>query len=288
MTLELIPNGDLIFKGPFNVVSTTTLKLSNSANERLAYKIKTTAPKRYCVKPNSGFLDPHATANIQVMLQPQAAGQPDDRTKHKFMVQWVAVPNTYTEDVDNFWKQDVKTLNVQDSKLKCIFADEPPAAVVPNDSHGQRELEASTSRATESTTATENRVQQTAPTSSTVFNPRSSPVTPRATNPFQTQNQDRPQDASDDSYRSRLKQEIDRLKDENETLRERLKQQESGLRQRTTGGNPVVNQHKSNQQQQTGPVIFGIALTEQILLVAFVIALLFGFSLGYFLFSCSN
>jgi hypothetical protein len=65
MTLELIPNGDLIFKGPFNVVSITTLKLSNSGNERLAYKIKTTAPKRYCVKPNSGFLDAHGTANIQ-------------------------------------------------------------------------------------------------------------------------------------------------------------------------------------------------------------------------------
>jgi hypothetical protein len=120
MTLELIPNGDLIFKGPFNTVSTTALKLSNSGNERLAYKIKTTAPKRYCVKPNSGFLDSHSTANIQgkikfqrieffvirfyfsVMLQPQAAGQQDDRTKHKFMVQWVGVPNNYTDDVDNF------------------------------------------------------------------------------------------------------------------------------------------------------------------------------------------
>jgi hypothetical protein len=177
MTLELIPNGDLIFKGPFNVVSTTTLKLSNSGNERLAYKIKTTAPKRYCVKPNSGFLEPHNTTNIQgkilniffffwsfisqlVMLQPQATGQQDDRTKHKFMVQWVGVPNNYSEDVENFvrleriffpkystyfllkWKQDLSKLNVHDSKLKCIFADEQPAAVVPNDSYGHRDLDA--------------------------------------------------------------------------------------------------------------------------------------------------
>jgi MSP (Major sperm protein) domain len=65
MTLELIPNNDLVFKGPFTAVSTTALKLSNSGNERLAYKIKTTAPKRYCVKPNSGFLDPRDTASIQ-------------------------------------------------------------------------------------------------------------------------------------------------------------------------------------------------------------------------------
>jgi hypothetical protein len=289
MTLELIPNSDLIFKGPFNVVSITTLKLANSGNERLAYKIKTTAPKRYCVKPNSGYLEAHTTANIQVMLQPQAAGQPDDRTKHKFMVQWVAVPNNYTDDVDNFWKQDLKTLNVQDSKLKCVFADEQPAAVVPNDSHGHRELDAPTSRATESTNATENRVQQqTASSSATVFNQRSSPINSRATNPVQIQNQDRQQDLSDDSNKSRLKQEIDRLKDENDALKERLKQQESGLRQRTTGGNSAVNQFKSNHQQQNGLVLFGIALTEQLVLVAFVVSLLFGFSLGYFLFSCSN
>lgn len=247
MTLELIPNGDLIFKGPFSTVSTTTLKLSNSGAERLAYKIKTTAPKRYCVKPNSGFLDSHSTTVVQVMLQPNTTGQPDDRTKHKFMVQWVAVPNNYTDDVDNFWKQDLTKMNVHDSKLKCIFADEAPAAVVPNDSYGQRDLDA-----------------------------------PLIRNDF----------GGDDSNKTRGgKQDLDRLKDENEKLKDQVKQQE--LRQRTTGNdridNPVVDRVKSTQQQQQkGLVVFGIRLTEQLVLVAFVVALLFGFSLGYFLFSCGN
>ncbi|CAF0739162.1 unnamed protein product [Adineta steineri] len=142
MTLELIPNSDLVFKGPYNVVSVTTLKLLNSGNERLAYKVKTTAPTRYCVKPNSSFLDAHATANIQVMLQPQKSNQPDDRTKHKFMVQWAAVPNNYTVDVDDFWKQDFENLNIQDLKLKCVFVDEQQAATVSNNSYGHRELDA--------------------------------------------------------------------------------------------------------------------------------------------------
>lgn len=39
---------------------------------------------------------------FKVMLQPQTAGQPDDRSKHKFMVQWASVPSSYAEDVDNF------------------------------------------------------------------------------------------------------------------------------------------------------------------------------------------
>ncbi|CAF0999522.1 unnamed protein product [Adineta ricciae] len=253
MTLELIPNGDLVFKGPFNTVSTTTLKLSNSGNERLAYKIKTTAPKRYCVKPNSGFLDPHVSASVQVMLQPQPAGQQDDRNKHKFMVQWVAVPESNTDDVESFWKQDLTKLNAHDSKLKCVFADEAPAAVVPNDSYGHKDSDLTTARV----------------------------------------------DTGDDSNKSRLKQEFDRLKEENDRLKldiqhmkrkDQIKQQE--LRQRNTGNdridNPVVDRFKPSQQQQKGLVLFGVPLTEQLVLVAFVLALIFGFSLGYFLFSCGN
>ncbi|CAF0849332.1 unnamed protein product [Adineta ricciae] len=282
MTLELIPNGDLIFKGPFTAVSTTTLKLSNSGNERLAYKIKTTAPKRYCVKPNSGFLDANATANIQVMLQPQIPGQSDDRSKHKFMVQWVAVPNSYGDDVENFWKQDLKSLNVQDSKLKCVFAEDQSAAVVPNDSTDHRGSET-----TDSAHVADSRTQQSAPSAS-ISNQRSSPITSRAINSIQSQSQDRQQDTSDDLNKSRPRQQdIERLKSENDSLKEKLKQAEGGLRQRTTGGNSAVDRSKSSQQQN-GLVLFGIALTEQLVLVAFVIALLFGFSLGYFFFSCSN
>lgn len=63
------------------------------------------------------------------------------------------------------------------------------------------------------------------------------------------------------------------------------------VRQRTTGhdrvDNPIVDRLKASQQQK-GLVLFGVALTEQLVLVAFVVALLFGFSLGYFLFSCGN
>ncbi|CAF1068287.1 unnamed protein product [Adineta steineri] len=296
MTLELIPNGDLIFKGPFTAVSTTALKLSNSGNERLAYKIKTTAPKRYCVKPNSGFLDPQGMANIQVMLQPHAAGQQDDRSKHKFMVQWVAVPSNYNEDVENFWKQDLTKLNVHDSKLKCVFADEAPAAVVPNDSFGNRDSDAPSTRANELTNVIENRTQQqntkNENLTSSTLNQKSATHTSRDTNLAQTQYQDRPQDTGNDSNKSHLKQELDRLKDENESLKvriERIKQQD--LRQRNVGNdrvdNPVVDRFKPNQQQK-GLVLFGITLTEQLVLVAFVVALIFGFSLGYFLFSCGN
>ena len=37
---------------------------------QVCFKIKTTAPKRYCVKPNSGVVDPNNEVQIAVSLQP--------------------------------------------------------------------------------------------------------------------------------------------------------------------------------------------------------------------------
>jgi len=266
MTLELSPGNDLVFKGPFNSVSTTNLKLSNSGSERLAYKIKTTAPKRYCVKPNSGFLDPQASTSIQVMLQPQpAGGQQDDRAKHKFMVQWIAVPQSWTDDVENFWKQDsTKLKDVQDSKLKCVFADEQ-VAVVPNDSFGQRDADAGSGYGEKLSNAQPQQQQQQQQTSS---------------------RQD-----GDDTNKQR---QIERQHQEIVSLKEQLKNAEQQtIRQRNAGGvgdrvdNPVV--HGRNQQQsQKGLTIFGINLSEPMILIALLIALVFGFTVGYYLFSCPS
>ncbi len=56
--LVLDPSNELRFKGPFDDYVTVSLTIRNPTEKRIAFKIKTTAPKRYCVKPNSGVLDP--------------------------------------------------------------------------------------------------------------------------------------------------------------------------------------------------------------------------------------
>lgn len=57
--------------------------------------MKTTAPKRYCVRPNNGIVDGRSTATIHVMLQPfdGDASQNSERFKHKFMVQTCFAPD---------------------------------------------------------------------------------------------------------------------------------------------------------------------------------------------------
>ena len=50
--------------GPFTDVVTTEMKLKNPSEKKVCFKVKTTAPKRYCVRPNSGILDPGSSTSI--------------------------------------------------------------------------------------------------------------------------------------------------------------------------------------------------------------------------------
>ena len=50
------------------------------------FQVKTTAPRRYCVRPNSGVVDPNGSVSVAVMLQPFEY-DPHEKNKHKFMVQ---------------------------------------------------------------------------------------------------------------------------------------------------------------------------------------------------------
>ncbi|CAL8279173.1 unnamed protein product [Lota lota] len=116
--LILDPPADLKFKGPFTDVVTTNLKLKNPSDRRVCFKVKTTAPRRYCVRPNSGVIEPGATVTISVMLQPFDY-DPNEKSKHKFMVQTIFAPPNVT-DMEALWK-DAKPDDLMDSKLRCVF-----------------------------------------------------------------------------------------------------------------------------------------------------------------------
>ncbi|XP_027005810.1 vesicle-associated membrane protein-associated protein A-like [Tachysurus fulvidraco] len=116
--LILEPPCDLKFKGPFTDVVTTNLKLRNPSDKKVCFKVKTTAPRRYCVRPNSGSIDPGSSVIISVMLQPFDY-DPNEKSKHKFMVQSVYAPLNIT-DLEAVWK-DAKPDDLMDSKLRCVF-----------------------------------------------------------------------------------------------------------------------------------------------------------------------
>uniref|UniRef100_A0A646QE92 VAMPA n=1 Tax=Hemiscolopendra marginata TaxID=943146 RepID=A0A646QE92_9MYRI len=116
--LTLEPQNELVFKGPFTGVVTSNLLLSNPTNRRVCFKVKTTAPKRYCVRPNSGIVESKEAVNVSVMLQPFDYN-PNEKNKHKFMVQTMFAPDGEVNQ-ETLWK-DVNPENLMDSKLKCVF-----------------------------------------------------------------------------------------------------------------------------------------------------------------------
>lgn len=61
--------------------------LSNSSDEPLAFKVKTTAPKLYCVRPNASIVPPGESVKISLILQ--GFTQPlakDYKCKDKFLI----------------------------------------------------------------------------------------------------------------------------------------------------------------------------------------------------------
>ncbi|KAG9474484.1 vesicle-associated membrane protein-associated protein B/C [Eleutherodactylus coqui] len=116
--LVLEPQHELKFKGPFTDVVTTNLKLANPTEKNVCFKVKTTAPRRYCVRPNSGVIDAGSSINVSVMLQPFDY-DPNEKSKHKFMVQSIYAPPDIS-DMEAVWKE-AKPEELMDSKLRCLF-----------------------------------------------------------------------------------------------------------------------------------------------------------------------
>jgi len=50
--------------GPFTEVVSADLKLTNPSEDQVAFKVKTTAPRRYAVRPNSGVLNAGETVTV--------------------------------------------------------------------------------------------------------------------------------------------------------------------------------------------------------------------------------
>lgn len=119
--LIIEPQNELRFRGPFTGAPVTSyMKLTNPSTHKVYFKIKTTAPKRYCVRPNSGALKPKEIIEIAVSLQPYDF-DPTEKSKHKFMVQSVIAPEGDTDDyLQDVWR-DMNPNQLMDSKLKCVF-----------------------------------------------------------------------------------------------------------------------------------------------------------------------
>jgi hypothetical protein len=118
--LRITPK-ELNFPPPLNRVITNTLKLHNmSTDYHIAYKVKTTAPQRYCVRPNTGVLPPGETAEVQVLLNYIKDAPSRLDVKDKFQIQSIILkdPNV---DIKEMWAKATDDQIVK-QKIKARFS----------------------------------------------------------------------------------------------------------------------------------------------------------------------
>lgn len=91
MSVDIDPS-ELSFRRPFTQEVSQILVLKNPNPSPVAFKVKTTAPKQYCVRPNSGRIEPGHDVEVTVLLQAMKADPPlDAKCRDKFLVQSVVI-----------------------------------------------------------------------------------------------------------------------------------------------------------------------------------------------------
>ncbi|KAL4325271.1 hypothetical protein GQ457_11G021980 [Hibiscus cannabinus] len=119
--ISVQPNG-LKFVFELEKPSFCDLKVVNNTEQHVAFKVKTTSPKKYFVRPNTGVVQPWDSSVIRVTLQAQREYPPDMQCKDKFLLQSTVVPaNTDVDDLpaDTFNKESGR--EIQECKLKVLY-----------------------------------------------------------------------------------------------------------------------------------------------------------------------
>ncbi|KAF5744296.1 Plant VAP [Tripterygium wilfordii] len=103
-----------------------SLQLLNKTDNYVAFKVKTTNPKKYCVRPNTGIVLPRSTSDVVVTMQAQKEAPSDMQCKDKFLLQSaVASPGTTLKDITPEMFNKETGNQVEESKLRVLYVAPP-------------------------------------------------------------------------------------------------------------------------------------------------------------------
>lgn len=117
------------------------LSLTNPTGERIAFKVKTTSPKTYCVRPSSGFVDAGASLQVHIIRQAQREYPPAwGDTKDKFLVQSTRVSHNLTEITPDMF-DSASNSSLQQAKLRVTLVGPPqPPSPVPEHPENEHDV----------------------------------------------------------------------------------------------------------------------------------------------------
>ncbi|XP_017278198.1 motile sperm domain-containing protein 2 [Kryptolebias marmoratus] len=125
LLLEVSPAEELSFGSNDNERKCLII-LTNVTKNQVAFKVRTTAPEKYRVKPSSSSCEPGASVDIVVSLHGGSQASPQDR----FLIMAAEMENAGTKELAQFWKE-VPKAKIMEHRLRCHTLDSVKAAVDP-------------------------------------------------------------------------------------------------------------------------------------------------------------
>ncbi|KAI0346003.1 VAMP-associated protein [Trametopsis cervina] len=141
MSVVLEPSSTLGFNRPLTTHVKRTLAIKNTNSQPVAFKVKTTAPKLYCVRPNSGRVEPGETVEVQVMLQAMKEEPPlAVKCKDKFLIQSTLItPEKETLPLQDIWSGEPAE-EVHSQKIRVAYLP-PEGQTVPEEDEGHAHVD---------------------------------------------------------------------------------------------------------------------------------------------------
>ncbi|PIN05391.1 VAMP-associated protein involved in inositol metabolism [Handroanthus impetiginosus] len=119
---------ELSFPFELNKQLASSIRLLNNTDNHVAFKLLTTNPKKYGVRPKIGILLPGAACDITVTTRVAMGVRYNMRCKDKFMIQsGVANADTTTEDVQKMFNKEAGDV-FQESKLRVVYTKPPESS----------------------------------------------------------------------------------------------------------------------------------------------------------------
>ena len=136
----LDPSDSIVFTVVEKTSPKSVLTISNPSEfQHVTFKVKTTRPLRYLVRPNQGVIGPKGTATVSVILQTKDCDEivhmdssERQKTNDKFLVQSAPVDDEFcnsivdksTKEITELLTQKWNTFDKKDiinKKLRCAF-----------------------------------------------------------------------------------------------------------------------------------------------------------------------
>ncbi|KPV73330.1 uncharacterized protein RHOBADRAFT_55091 [Rhodotorula graminis WP1] len=147
MSVTLSPSSQLGFQRPLTQLVKRSLAVSNHNSQAVAYKVKTTAPRQYCVRPNSGRIEPGETVEVQVLLQAMKEDPaPGAKCRDKFLVQSIIItPEREDVALAELWsvvEQEDKSRGeaapsqIHEQKIRCAYLPAAEHGSIPEETTG--------------------------------------------------------------------------------------------------------------------------------------------------------